>query len=285
MKLWLKILMVTACLKQQQCLSQVIESNSARPRNFAFEVKNIEEFLERFNNDPKTFISIYLKQNYPGTAVDRKALVENLFDRRTGIVAKSDREAFVGCILGTYQQAVVDFETSPWFAEVACKFVYLKKSIDVTIVLRVKQHENGALSWVIASAYSNSIYVDHVLKNTQTASDGTRFINVASHATNFLALSSVFSRGLSLSNYLDTTSFYNSPSSMIFLDALKMGQLRFAYVSKVRYHFFQVPEWTFTVDRFQRQSVNSGWLISSLQHSSSKEKEAAIQKLLHIETR
>ena len=62
--------------------AQTIESNTNRERNFAFEVKQIDEFFERFNYEKKSLIISYVKLNYPGISINRESLINSLFNRQ-----------------------------------------------------------------------------------------------------------------------------------------------------------------------------------------------------------
>ena len=50
-------------------------------RNFAFKVKQIDEFIDRFNNADFTPIKHYLKEEFPTERLDRQTLIISLFNQ------------------------------------------------------------------------------------------------------------------------------------------------------------------------------------------------------------
>src|SRR3990170_303965 len=62
--------------------AQLIESNSKRELNFVFEVKQIDEFFERFNNDQNSLLASYVRLKYPETNITRISLLESLFNNQ-----------------------------------------------------------------------------------------------------------------------------------------------------------------------------------------------------------
>ena len=50
---------------------------------------------------------------------------------------------------------------------------------------------------------------------------------------------------------------------------------------KIKYHFLLSDKWIFTVENFNRESLNSGWLINDMQKVSSLDVEKYRNKLLN----
>jgi hypothetical protein len=267
------------CILAHNAKGQVIESNSNRERNFVFEVKQIDEFIERFNNDNDGFLVNYIKRNYDDIKIDRKALIANLFNRKVSIWKKNDLDEFSGFVTNEAKPLYLDFDADNWYAEALSRFLYNGKVIDVVIILRIKKEQNGGTKWMIVCAYSKMIACTKRPANYRIRNNYSKFLSSMSHATNFISLSSALSDMSNIHDYLDDN-FLRSPSSQGFLTALLSKKLRFQYVRKIKYHFLQVDNWIFTVERFQRESVNSGWLISNLYKASDKDKKAYTQALL-----
>jgi hypothetical protein len=68
----------------------------------------------------------------------------------------------------------------------------------------------------------------------------------------------------------------------LFVMEMKNGNLDFVAVNNVKFHIFQVPNWYFEVSYFNRNSVNSGWLISNVLRVNEKEKEDLMQHYTHV---
>lgn len=65
-----------------------------------------------------------------------------------------------------------------------------------------------------------------------------------------------------------------------FVNLVKAGKLQFDHTKTIKFHFFQVPNYVFTVERFDRDGTNSGWLINSLKPADEAEKTAQKSQLL-----
>jgi len=52
--------------------------------------------------------------------------------------------------------------------------------------------------------------------------------------------------------------------------------LKFKHIDSVKFHFLQIPHWYFELSYFNRNTANSGWLISNLKYVSPKEKSQLI---------
>lgn len=50
----------------------------------------------------------------------------------------------------------------------------------------------------------------------------------------------------------------------IFIYEFRKGLIEFKTVDQVKFHFFQIDGWYFELSKFNRKSLNSGWLISNL---------------------
>src|SRR5687768_9024225 len=90
----LLLLLYFSSLLWKVSFAQTVESNSNRERNFAFEVKQIDEFFERFNYEKNSLIVSYVKLNYPGITIDRESLVQGLFNRQNKNWIKTDLDTF-----------------------------------------------------------------------------------------------------------------------------------------------------------------------------------------------
>jgi hypothetical protein len=260
--------------------AQTIESNSNRERNFAFEVKQIDEFLERFNYEKGSLIISYVKLNYPGTIIDRESLVQGLFNRQNKSWIKTDLDSFFQTITDESKPVYLDFYDHDWYAEILCKFKYKGRTVDVVILMKIQQASNGGAKWMIVNAYSRLFSPESSSYKLPVKRTGRKFLNPMSHATNFISLSKALNDKPNILDYLDSN-FLQSGSSRAFVRELLNNQLQYQYVKEIKYHFLQVDGWIFTVNYFNRQSINSGWLINRLDRATDKEKAAFRRSLFH----
>jgi hypothetical protein len=74
---------------------------------------------------------------------------------------------------------------------------------------------------------------------------------------------------------------YRPDMLTLFIEGIKEGDLKFVTVNNVKFHFFQVPHWYFEVSYFNRNSMNSGWLISNMMRINDSEKKELIRNYTH----
>ena len=259
--------------------AQVIESNSRRELNFVFEVKQIDEFFERFNNEQNSLLASYIRLKYPEVQITRTSLLESLFNTEVrGADAEIIRE-FCLQVSDSTKPAYLDFYSGEWYAEAVCKFRLNGQVTEAIVLLKIQQEENGGSKWIIVSAFSKRLGVTNLPVIFPYKPGCCKFLNPMSHATNFLSLARALRDKINLPDYLDT-SFLEYPYAKSFARALLRNQLEYLYVKSIRYHFLQVDGWIFTVNQYTRNSIHSGWLVSSLQKSTAEEKERYRESLL-----
>ena len=246
------------------------QTYSSYEENFAFEVKQIDEFFERFNNE-RTLIKDYIFEKYDKTEVRREDLLKSLFDLKSNHIRKETANRFIKMVEDSQKPVTLSFYDDDWFARVKCSVVYEEKERELFLLLRVQKEENGASKWVVDQVYADFL-------NTPEGNNPHASLNPVSHATDFMALNRAFEDPENLKAYL-SSSFQDDPLSKFAME-MQNNKIAFRQVEKVSYHFFQVDGWIFTVENFQRAEKNSGWLISKLVQASAAEKEAYKQMLL-----
>lgn len=261
-----------ALLLTRALAGQEIESNSKRELNFVFEVKQIDEFFERFNNEENSLLASYVKVKYPEIGMNRESLIKSLFNSENSGSVSDTIQEFCRQVTDTMRPEYLNFYGGEWYAEALCKFRLNGQSIDVAVLLRIEQEANGGAKWVIVSAYSTRLPVSTGPIAFPLKTSCCKFLNPMSHATNFISLSRAFEDKSNLSDYL-ASGFLRGRSSKAFVRALLTGQLKYQFVKRVTYHFLQIDGWVFTVDQFHRNSVHSGWLVNRLVRVSEAEKQ------------
>lgn len=251
---------------------QGITLNNNRERNFVFEVKQIDEFFERFNNEKNTLFYRYVATKFPGITIDRISLVNNLFNKENKHFDSAEVKGFASFVADSIHPVFLDFASNEWYAATVCKFKYLGKNTDITIILKIQQERNGGMKWMIVSAFCPLIGPESKPAHLHPARRTSKFLNPMSQATDFMNLAEAFEDEADVRDYLDS-SFYQKPRSVAFLKALLRKQLEFSFVKRINYYFLQVDGWIFRVSYYQRQSSNSGWLISLLFRASPEDKE------------
>ncbi len=259
---------------------QVFENNAgAREKHFVYEVKQIDEFFERFNDDSNSFIrkqyaSYHIKYN-----LSREQLIKSLFNYENRSWDSTLINQFVHTVINVAPPLLLDFYGNGWYAEANCRFEYNGAVIEIPIILRIETDAGKRAKWMIAAIKPNSIKQDANVLPVAEPAGKNKFINPASHANSFIELGRVFEDKEHLSDYFDT-SFFKRANSIGFYNALLKSRIRFITVKDIRYHYLQVDQWIFTVENFPRKSLNSGWLINHLKNVTESEKHLYIKKLL-----
>jgi len=245
--------------------AQILRSNSRfDERHFLFEVKQIDEFFERFNDDRNSFLRRKAKKYYPKLIINRPLLIKTLFDIHNKRISLADKKRFIETANDQDHPSFLNYYNDGWFAEAVCLVKYRGEFINISVLLKVNSTPDLCAKWMIYEVHSKYIDRNNERITKYQTNDSSRFISPMGHATNFVCLAGVFEDVDHIKEYFDNN-FYSDSESVAFYHALTNKEISFQYVKYVRYHFFQVKGWSFTVDEFDRRStLNSGWLISDL---------------------
>lgn len=267
--LLLVIIMLSLCFST----SASAQTYAMHEENFAYEVKQLDEFFERFN-DEGTLIKDYIFKNYDQLEVSREELLKSLFDLKSEHLQKDDVNRFIKVINDPENPVTLSFYDEDWYAKLKCSVVYEEEEKELLLLLRIQQEKNGASKWVVHQVYADFL-------NTPKEADPHASLNPVSHATDFMGLNRAFEDAENLKAYL-TSSFQDDQLSKFAIE-LQNNRIAFQQVENISYHFFQVDGWIFTVENFKRPEKNSGWLISKLRQADAQEKEVYRQHLLREE--
>jgi hypothetical protein len=258
-----------------------VNDAGTREKHFVYEVKQIDEFFERFNNDSNSYVRKVYNTYHVTFKLDRTALIKSLFDYETHSWDANTIKSFVESVTDPKQPLRLDFYHDNWFAEANCRFQFNASTIQVPIILRIRTNNNGGAKWVIAAIKPSPLQQDAVVTEIVTSKNKNKnnFINPESHTNNFIELQKVFEDKENLTDYLDAN-FFDRKNSNVFYNAVLKNKLNFITVRDIKYHYLQITGWIFTVEYFPRESLNSGWLISSMKQVSATDKELYKQKLL-----
>ncbi|MEO6720595.1 MAG: hypothetical protein ABIN67_09510 [Ferruginibacter sp.] len=264
----LLILILFSCktLKAQQWNGNSIFDE----RRFLFEVKQIDEFFERFNNDKRSFIKRNIGKYYPGIKIDRPSLLRTLFDKESKQIVPASKKEFIKDVTDPNDPLFLKFYKPGWWAEASCIFTYNNKPVSAKVMLVIETDSSRASKWVIKRVQCNEVkqYTGNILfPNRQNPA---KFLSPMSHATNFIALARAFDDKANIGSYI-TDDCRSDNSSVSFMQALITGQLTFRYINSIKYYFSQIPGWRFTVASCVRtDSVNSGWLVTDMVNVQNK---------------
>lgn len=244
------------------CMGQTLLPDSIWQTEFNFRVKQLDEFMARFNGEESVDVKV-------ADSLKRPLNLLYLFDRelfaanRDSMMRKAN--AFIDTV--TNQRSSLYYEDGGWFAEVGCHCIYKGKKDTLTLYLKPEKIEEFQYRWVIIGAKGRLLQLTPARRN--------RGLDIMpnNHEVSFRALSKIAQLGSNnILNYAERdyvpdglSAFY----ALVYADALKIET-----TGQIIYHFLEVPGYVFTVERFNRKGTNTGWLISRLIPLDEKEKQS-----------
>ena len=248
--------------------------NFLSDENFAFKVKQIDEFMDRFNSVESTPIQQYVREHHDLDSISRASLMLSLFNQEDTTWNEQHIRDFVSDILRASTPVAIDFYDQGWYVELNCTGRYKGKVEEFTLVLslEVMRRSRGA-KWVIESVSADFLGIGR-------SQDQRRALNPASYGNNFIDLSEALQDTSNIRNYLNLRRQHSQ--LLVFLNELHQKNLVFKQINQITYHFLQIDDWIFKVRDFNRDTPNSGWLISELLRVNDRQKLQYQEKVLYL---
>ncbi len=237
-------------------------------------VKQLSEFMSRFNyendfNGQKvdTF-NIETRKKYILSLFDNKMFEESPCDSLLELVKK-----FITSVC--QKEQFLKFTDHNWYSVAKCKANYKGEDKDLAIILKPEKVKEFEYKWVIFS-----VKAEFLTLNPQKENPGL-MISPVDNELNFMDLHDVLKRNsTSVINYAKKD--YKVDALTVLFSFIKSEQLKISPIEKVKYHFLQIPNWAFTVEHFEREEGNVGWLISSIRKMNDSQKANYKKKVLNI---
>lgn len=239
------------------------------------ETKQINQFFRRFNSEE----DLQGKRIYEGNPDYRNRefrsnYIKMLFDRENQSISENTKSDFINDVIDESDPSYLDYYGGRWFAEVDTKFTYNGQSRTVVLFLELEK-ENLGIKWVINNVYFYPF--TKLFYNDSTAM--TKFLHPMSHEIDFMNLIKVFNDPNTVEYYFDED--YKPDFRTLFLYEVKKGNLIFETIEKVSFHFFQLDDWYFQLEEFNRQSYNNGWLISNISKIPEDQKDMLLKYIYY----
>jgi len=244
----------------------IVNTQKNNEEIFLARTKQLNEFIDRFN----------LKSDFKGNPADsvflskmtREKMLSMLFDLKDprNITGSSNfdqgysdlRKAFIE---ETGKKNLKINKFSPGIiAEARTRVTYKGQPAIVSLFLNQENAGKGGVKWVLARASSELF---DIFRNDTTM---VRFIPPSSHETDFINLKRALEDTAHLDGY--ASSGFDPDFLTTFFFCIKTGLIRYEYVEKVVYHIIDIPGWYLKVEDFNRNELNSGWLISDLSRNN-----------------
>ena len=233
-------------------------------------VKLVSEFMQRFNGEEK---NPYID---PSSAEVDKINLCQLFDieyilkNRQAVEPKVFQ--FIDSVLNN--NVKLHYSDPDWFAKVKCVGSFKGKEVTFSMYLTVEPRGKDMYKWVIGD-------VEGKIFDLAPSRESDKIMLLPNeHESNFMRLNSITSEK---DDYITLYSTNSLPHNRltVFNTLVYYGYLNIDYVSDIEYTFLQVPGYSFTIKEYERESTNSGWLISDWSETSKSDKEALLQRLYH----
>jgi hypothetical protein len=243
------------------------------------ESKQVNQFFRRFNGEEDEKGNRYNKDDkqYRSDKLRKKYLKIVFDDSNAGMTADLKTE-FVKDVLNKGNKSILDFHGINWFSEVQATFSMNGKNQSVTLFMELEKSHLG-YKWVIRKVHAPMF--DSYFKRDTTRIGN--FLHPLSHELDFMNLRKAFATSDSINQY--TVKQFVPDHLSVFLYEVKKGNLKFKYVSEVRFHFFQLDGWYFELADFNRPGYNTGWLISNLAKLNTPTDRDLLRRYLYHETK
>lgn len=235
-------------------------------KDFAAQVKSVDEFIARFNGE----------EYNPAINTDsaRRDNILSLFDFKMSHGSLDD----VG-----FKNLLLDFTTDVvnWdsclsisscgtIAEAICLFKYEGKEKEITLLLQREMTSKGNQRWALTGVKG--------MESLGLFNDKRITISPVDHETHFMSLQDLFQSNHRLVPSMRSQNI--DVDQMSFLFGLSISKkIDFLYVKKLQFHFLDMPNYIFMIEEIGRKGSNSGWLISYLEKADNEVKKKYINDL------
>ncbi len=234
------------------------ETVSVTERNFHLNVKQLGEFVSRFN----------YKTDFKGNSIDsvfiskvsREKYLELLFNNEDPrLNSDSDskysdlQQEFINEVIS--KNFIINRYSAGIIAEAKSQVIYKNKPTEISVFLN-QEILNRGVKWVLLSVKAD--FLDVLKQDTILL----RFIPPTSNETSFISLKRVFD-DKHFQHYYSNSNYSYDPLSA-FLFALNSNLVKFEYVNEIEYYILDIPGWCIRVKEFNRNTTNSGWLIDNI---------------------
>ncbi len=234
--------------------------------------KQVNQFVHRFNMEegPSGNPLEKTDKRYHNNAL-RKKLLPYMFDMQNPRTSGKLQQYFIADVTNKEHPVFLNFLDKNWYAEVSATFNNEGEEVDLILFLTLEKEGLGS-KWIISNVYDTELH--HLFPVENEAGHMKYFLHPQSHELDFMNLNKALDDPKHIEYYASTN--YHPDYLTLFFYLMKTGKLKFEHINSVKFHFLQIPHWYFELSYFNRNTSNSGWLISNLEYVSKKEKAQLI---------
>ena len=236
--------------------AQVVVDTEYDEALFKARVSLVEDFMRRFNEG--TILPLF-----DGTMFGHQGENDSLYKEAQKFAAAARKSGV----------KLSNTDTN-WVALAPCSGKFKGKPVDFMLILNTEKYAPDAYKWVIAGVQGD------IFKLTPSSYNIDFLISPLAHEVNFMELGRItMQKDDLILNYKQKR--YELDETAVFFAYVYEGLLDIEHVKGLQFMFLQVPGWSFTIEEFNRQTMNSGWLITSFSKMSDTEKKAFLQNVYH----
>ena len=242
--------------------AQKVITNDLNSGLYDSRIKLVDEFFDRFNG----------KEGHPDISrKDKDYRKKNLMFVFNGRMFNSKEDAkfkelqnFINTVIE--KNISINYSDTIWFAKAVCHGKLKGKEVDFTLYLNVEHRKEDMYKWVIAKAEGDVFKLKPSLKSEKI------MLMPDDHETNFMSLHRITTEKDDLiSCYMQKN--YPLDETSVFLSDVYNGLWDIDYVKDLQFIFYQVPNYVFRIKFIERETNNTGWLITDFDKVSEDEKE------------
>lgn len=166
----------------------------------------------------------------------------------------------------------IHFNDKEWAAIAHCSGIIDGEKTTFNVYLTVQQRKADMYKWVISKVEGKCF------KTYPRDTSDKIMLSPDDHETNFISLSRMTQEQPdNIKMFISKEHEYDETS--VFMYLVRTKRLKINYVENLEFMFMQIPGYAFHIQYYERESGNSGWLISKFYHYTDIEKNNLLESL------
>lgn len=241
---------------------------------FVWQVKQVNEFIERFNNNDSTLLKKYAGDNVSANLISRERLILSLFNAEKKDWDKTEVKSFIKSVDDKANPRFLSMYGDKWYASLNCDVNWKGRRENAVLRLKLIRLPSNGYKWIITAVNGKFLNivapagaVNQAGFTMPAAVNKTTSLNPMSHGTDFMDIYQVNTDKKNIANYFDEMDNLDAATQR-FIQEIINSNAQITRVNNITYHFNQIDGWAFDIQQYNRQTRNSGWLISKLTKTS-----------------
>lgn len=248
-------------LLSQMAYAQILSPLFFNEELLESQIPQLNEFTKRFNSH---IDSVQYSYEAEARTIMKLLNRELIWDSNGQLIASDTTQKNIIDFIRNVSDSSIQlhFADTSWFARAECSAQYKDKNLSLVLYLRTRTIGPDEFCWKICGAEA-----DWLLLHPQKENNGL-ILSPIENELRFISLPYITKKenGNNILNYMSDEHAIDPLSVLMAL--IYTGDLSINFVKEITYFFYQVPGFYFTVENFDRNERNAGWLISQIQRFS-----------------